>query len=195
MCIRDRSKAYELISEGKTLGVLLEYPFSENQISERTIDLTPMAFTSYPHSKPCLGFIGAGNYASSVLVPAFSGTGARLKSIASATGVSSVHVGRKNRIEQATTASDSLLVDEDINALIITTRHNSHAAWVKRGLKAGKHIFVEKPLALNRSELEELSQLYTALDKPPVLMVGFNRRYSPLIESLSQALKRKSQPV
>tara|TARA_A100000164_G_scaffold382160_1_gene439450 strand:+ start:20836 stop:22944 length:2109 start_codon:yes stop_codon:yes gene_type:complete len=191
----EASKAYELISEGKPLGVLLEYPCSENQISERTIDLTPPAFTSSAHSKACLGFIGAGNYASSVLVPAFSATSARLKSISSATGVSSVHVGRKNRIEQATTASDSLLVDEDINALIITTRHNSHAAWIKRGLEAGKHIFVEKPLALNRSELEELSQLYTALDKPPLLMVGFNRRYSPLIEPLAQALKCKSEPV
>ncbi len=191
----EASKAYELISEGNPLGVLLEYSCSEGQISERTIDLTLPALASSANSQPCLGFIGAGNYASSVLVPAFAATGARLKSIASATGVSSVHVGKKNRIEQATTASDSLLVDGDINALIITTRHDSHAAWIQRGLEAGKHIFVEKPLALNRSELEKLTKLYKALDKAPTLMVGFNRRYSPLIRPLAEALNRKSQPV
>ena len=127
-------------------------------------------------------------------MPAFAKTGARLKSIASATGVSGVHVGKKNGVESATTDSNSLLSDSDINALVVTTRHNSHAGWVSKCLEAGKHCFVEKPLALTRQELQGLSAKYTRLDSKPVLMVGFNRRYSSLVQLLKVAMDKRSQP-
>jgi len=188
------AEAYDLISSGNPLGVLLQYPAKPAGKIERTVILNE-PLPAVGASKACVGFIGAGGYASSVLVPAFAATGARLKSIASATGVSSVHVGKKNQIEEATTDTDSVLADEAINTLVITTRHNSHASWVRKGLEAGKHIFVEKPLTLTRQELDDLGTFYTAMDRAPLLMVGFNRRYSPLIQPIAQALARKSQPV
>jgi len=188
------AEAYDLISSGNPLGVLLQYPAKPAGKIERTVILNE-PLPAVGASKACVGFIGAGGYASSVLVPAFAATGARLKSIASATGVSSVHVGKKNQIEEATTDTDSVLADEAINTLVITTRHNSHASWVRKGLEAGKHIFVEKPLTLTRQELDDLGTFYTAMDRAPLLMVGFNRRYSPLIQPIVQALARKSQPV
>jgi len=188
------AEAYDLISSGNPLGVLLQYPAKPAEKIERTVTLNA-PLPAVTASQACVGFIGAGGYASSVLVPAFAATGARLKSIASATGVSSVHVGKKNQIEEATTDTDSVLADEAINTLVITTRHNSHAGWVRKGLEAGKHIFVEKPLTLTREELDDLGSFYTAMDRRPLLMVGFNRRYSPLIQPIAQALARKSQPV
>jgi predicted dehydrogenase len=188
------AEAYDLISSGNPLGVLLQYPAKPAKKIERTVTLNA-PLPAVRASQASVGFIGAGGYASSVLVPAFAETGARLKSIASATGVSSVHVGKKNQIEEATTDTDSVLADEAINTLVITTRHNSHASWVRKGLEAGKHIFVEKPLTLTRQELDDLGSFYTAMDRAPLLMVGFNRRYSPLIQPIVQALARKSQPV
>ena len=192
--LEQAAEAYDLISSGNPLGVLLQYPSKPAGKIERTVTLNA-PLPAVTASQACVGFIGAGGYASSVLVPAFAATGARLKSIASATGVSSVHVGKKNQIEEATTDTDSVLADEAINTLVITTRHNSHAGWVRKGLEAGKHIFVEKPLTLTRQELDDLGSFYTAMDRAPLLMVGFNRRYSPLIQPIAQALARKSQPV
>lgn len=192
--LEQAAEAYDLISSGNPLGVLLQYPSKPAGKIERTVTLNA-PLPAVTASQACVGFIGAGGYASSVLVPAFAATGARLKSIASATGVSSVHVGKKNQIEEATTDTDSVLADEAINTLVITTRHNSHAGWVRKGLEAGKNIFVEKPLTLTRQELDDLGSFYTAMDRAPLLMVGFNRRYSPLIQPIAQALARKSQPV
>ena len=145
-------------------------------------------------AKAVLGFIGAGNYASSVLVPAFARTKARLKSVSAATGLSSVHVASKFGIEEATTDSNELLLDPCINALVITTRHDSHAKWISEGLNHGKHIFVEKPMVLTRAELVELTGLYQNLTSKPILMVGFNRRYAPHVIRIKSLLASKRQP-
>ena len=191
--LEEAPKAYQVVSEGNPLGVMLTYgDDSSGETSARTISLSqPVASAG----APTLGFIGAGNYASSVLVPAFSETGARLKSIASSTGVSSVHVGRKQGVEEATTDADAMLEDQDINGLVISTRHNSHARWVNSALAAGKHVFVEKPLTLSREELNELVSHYQEFESPPIVMVGFNRRYAPHIQTLKAALTKKSQPA
>ena len=186
------AQAYEVVSSGNPLGVLLEYEVAS--ASSKAKQVVKLAASQSPASDAVIGFIGAGNYASSVLVPAFKSTGARLKSIASATGISSVHVGKKQGIEEATTDTKSLLNDQDINALVITTRHDSHAMWVKAALEKGKHIFVEKPLALTREELAEIIDLYSSMETKPLLMVGFNRRYSPHVQKLKALLASKPQP-
>ena len=191
--LEEASTAYQVVSDGNPLGVMLTYSGDQNQrASEQTIVLKQPTASA---SAPVLGFIGAGNYASSVLVPAFKATDARLKSIASGTGVSSVHVGRKQGVEQATTDSESLLADPDINGVVVSTRHNSHARWVKAALVAEKHVFVEKPLTLNREELDDLVAAYNSLERPPMIMVGFNRRYAPLIQAIKKALVVKAQPA
>ena len=192
----DACDAYELISSGNPLGVLLEYDVAEQEATQQVVELNPSANLPASGARPAsIGFIGAGNYASSVLVPAFAATGARLKSIASATGVSSVHVGKKNGIEEATTDTNGLISDPDVDALVISTRHNSHAKQVCAGLKESKHIFVEKPLVLTRDELSEVTEVYNGLEKKPLLMVGFNRRYAPHVIKIKQLLSSKSSPI
>jgi predicted dehydrogenase/threonine dehydrogenase-like Zn-dependent dehydrogenase len=187
------SEAYALISKGSPLGVLLTYEAPKQAAVERKV-LLSHRMQSEKLSRVCLGFVGAGGYASSVLAPAFAKSGAKLKSIASATGVSSVHLGKKFGFKEATTDAEALFGDDEINGLVVSTRHNSHANWVLKGLEANKHIFVEKPLAITQAELDEIAKCYNALEKKSVLMVGFNRRYSPLIQSLKSALRIKRQP-
>ena len=194
--LEQAAEAYQVVSDGNPLGVMLSYQQADSeQLQARTIALPSAIAAARVTGQPAvLGFIGAGNYASSVLVPAFKASGARLKSIASATGVSSVHVGKKQGIEQATTDSQALLDDAEVNGLVVSTRHNSHASWVRQALAKGKHVFVEKPLTLTRTELNELVADYNALAKPPIVMVGFNRRYAPHVQVIKAALKTKTQP-
>jgi predicted dehydrogenase len=110
--------------------------------------------------RAAVSFIGAGNYATGVLIPAFKAAGARLVSVASSGGVSGVHAGRKFGFLRTTTDTESLFADAESDALVITTRHDSHARLVLQGLAAGKAVFVEKPLCLT---LEELGRIETAL--------------------------------
>ena len=187
-------EAYDLISNGSPLGVLLKFTQDSDAPVSRTVNLVEQPRVPKT-STPSIAFIGAGNYASSVLAPAFAATPAILKAIASNTGVSGVHVGKKFGFEQATTESNGLLNDESIDALVISTRHDSHSDWVERCIVAGKHCFVEKPLAISRVQLASIKAAYEALAQKPALMTGFNRRYSPSIAALKAGLLRKAQPA
>ncbi len=134
-----------------------------------------------------LSFIGAGNYAGAVLIPAFKAAGAQLAQIASSGGASSVHQGRKFGFAEATTDSAALLADPRVDAVVVTTRHDSHADYVVRALGAGKHVFVEKPLALS---LDGLARVEAAANARPdrCVMVGFNRRFAPHVVKIKQLL-------
>ncbi|MBL8470194.1 MAG: bi-domain-containing oxidoreductase [Rhodocyclaceae bacterium] len=147
-------------------------------------------------SGPVLGVIGAGNFAGQVLVPAFRQTGARLKTIVSAGGVSAAHVGRKNGFESAGTDVDALLADWEINAVVIATRHDCHAAQVCAALRAGKHVFVEKPLALDRAQLAAVRTAYeqACASNPRILSVGFNRRFAPQVRQMKGLLNSVAEP-
>ena len=138
-----------------------------------------------------LGFVGSGNYATAVLIPAFKESGARLKSVASAQGVSGLHAARKFGIENASTDSDAVMVDAEVNAVVITTRHNSHARFVLQALAQGKHVFVEKPLCLTLTELAAIDEAYRAKREAgnvPLVMVGFNRRFAPQVRKMKELL-------
>ena len=138
-----------------------------------------------------LGFVGSGNYATAVLIPAFKAAGARLKTVASAQGVSGVHAARKFGIETATTDADAVMGDAEVNAVVITTRHDSHARFVLMALQQGKQVFVEKPLCLTLAELEAIEQAYGAkleAGQTPLVMVGFNRRFSPQVRKIKDLL-------
>ncbi len=131
--------------------------------------------------------IGAGNYAGAVLIPAFKAAGARLARIASAGGVSSVHLGRKFGFAEATTDTAALLADAQADAVVVSTRHDTHADYVVRALGVGKHVFVEKPLALRLDDVDRIEQAAAA--RPDrLLMVGFNRRFAPQVVKLKQLL-------
>ncbi len=190
--------AYETIRGNGALGVIISYGNGGDAADDASAVLARVtrlrAPTAPAPADAVLGFLGAGNYASAVLVPAFAKTPARLRSIASATGVSSVHVGTKHGIELATTDTEALLADDEINAVVIATRHDSHARLVRAALERGKHVFVEKPLAIAREELEDLVDFYGSLEDSPLLMVGFNRRYSPLVRKIRELLAGSTQP-
>lgn len=191
--LKDAADAYDVISNDNPLGIILEYKHSKNEKLERSVSLKNN--DSINKSDAIVGFIGAGNYASSVLVPAFANTNARLKSIASATGVSSVRVGNKNGIENATTDTLALINDPEINTVVITTRHDSHAKHVCDSLTQGKHVFVEKPLVLTNEELINIENLYQSLTIKPHLMVGFNRRYAPHIQKIKKLISKQTSPL
>jgi len=197
----DRAEeAYALVGgAAPSLGIVLEYPDDGAPAQARTVRTaarrdavaaaTPSAAVAgapTTRARPALGFIGAGNYATAVLVPAFAGTGARLHAVASAGGVSGVHVARKFAIESATTDTAALLADAAIDAVVVTTRHDSHARFVLAARAAGKHVFVEKPLCLSLAELEQIAAAYR--EPSPLLMVGFNRRFAPHVARMRELL-------
>lgn len=164
-----------------------------------------------PLGAPVVGFMGAGNYAGRVLIPAFKEAGASLRTVVSGGGVSAVHFGKKYGFEEASTDADGVLDDDRINTVVIATRHNSHARLVCKALRARKHVFVEKPLCLTLNELKEIESTYSHLPSPPsplvsslspltsppsplVLMVGFNRRFAPHIRKIKALIDSVKEP-
>lgn len=139
------------------------------------------------------GIIGAGNFTTGVLLPALKKTGLSLKAIASKGGLSAANAARKFGIHTATTDFRELLNDPAIDVVFITTRHQHHAAMVVAALNAGKHVFVEKPLAIELQELEEITAAYTQSGKQ--LFVGFNRRYAPLAIKMKELLRHTGAPL
>lgn len=194
--IDDAAKAYQVVGGSEpSLGIVLSYPQEFEQAEAvaqvRTVSLVspPMAGTSLPSGadgRLSLSVIGAGNYAGAVLVPAFKEAGAGLRRIASSGGVTSVHLGRKFGFEQATTDTAGLLADEGANAVVVATRHDTHANYVLQALAAGKHVFVEKPLALRHEDLDEIAAAAQAAQR--LVMVGFNRRFAPQVQKMQALL-------
>jgi predicted dehydrogenase/NADPH:quinone reductase-like Zn-dependent oxidoreductase len=126
-----------------------------------------------------IGLIGPGSFAVSVLAPALKAAGASLAAVAGGAGPSAEAMTRSASFERAATSVEALIADENIDAIVIATRHDSHANLVRAALDAGKHVFCEKPLALNQEQLEDV--LAAAERAERVLMVGFNRRFAPHI--------------
>jgi len=186
--------AYDaLLKDKSALGIVLEYPPAQlDQALSTRVSLDGKAPAACAPGEPSLGVIGAGNYASRMLIPAFGKAGAQLTTILTSGGVSGVHHGRKAGFKQATTDEADILADDRINTVIVATRHDTHAGFVVRALDAGKHVFVEKPMALNLDELTAIQAAYEgqlALGRAPAVMVGFNRRFAPLVQRLQQLLK------
>jgi predicted dehydrogenase/threonine dehydrogenase-like Zn-dependent dehydrogenase len=190
--IEQAAAAYELLSSpDPSLGILLQYPGTADP-QQRTIPL-PAAAGSFTkgHGKPLLGVIGAGNYASRILIPALANAGARFHTLAAPRGIGPVQVGRKFGFRQASTDVPALMADSSCNSVVIATRHDSHARLVQQALAAGKHVFVEKPLCLTSEELSAIESVYTG---EQLLMVGFNRRFAPLLLDLQRQLFRLQGP-
>lgn len=186
--------AYKLLDgEEFYLGIVLQYP-SEKSVSdllERRVTLRPALSTA---AKANIGFIGAGGYAAKVLMPAFQEAGANFVSVASQGGLSAAHAGNKFGFAETTTDIDAMFADERIDTVVIATRHDTHAALVCRALEAGKHVFVEKPLALTLGQLDEIEEMYSGMRVRPVLMVGFNRRFAPQVNKAKALLEGVGGP-
>jgi predicted dehydrogenase len=147
-----------------------------------------------------VGFLGAGQFATASLIPAIKKTsGIELRGVCTATGVSAHHVSKRYGFEYCTTDENDILSDPQIDTVVIATRHHLHARQVISSLKAGKHVFVEKPLCLNKAELEEVITAYQSAlstEHPaPVLMVGYNRRFAPMARRLKEFLAPVGEPL
>ena len=188
-------EAYDLLVSGEpSLGILLQYPDVNERVAARSITVNDVAARASKPSEPIVAVIGAGNYATRFLLPALQKSGCRLKTIASSGGTSAAEAARKFGSEQASTDVEAALNDVDVNTVVIATRHSSHADLASRALSAGKHVFVEKPLAIDTEQLDELQAAYVGSSS--ILMVGFNRRFAPLTvrakELLDQVVGPKS---
>ncbi|GAA4046810.1 bi-domain-containing oxidoreductase [Parerythrobacter jejuensis] len=198
--IENAADAYQLISDRKpALGVMLDYSSTPLNRGMKTVSVASAAESSLfdGPAAPKVAFIGAGNYANAVLAPAFAATRAQLGVIASAGGLSAYQVGKKSSFSASTTDLDSVFEDTSVDAIVISTRHDTHAQFVIRALNAGKSVFVEKPLCLHKSELDEIRAAYEAANKAgpgPVLSVGFNRRFAPHVRTAREALAKKQGP-
>jgi threonine dehydrogenase-like Zn-dependent dehydrogenase/predicted dehydrogenase len=198
----EAEEAYRLFdTQNKSLGILLEYSNSDiNLKSDRTLNLKkePEDFNGSNVNETSYSFIGAGNYASSVLIPAFKKNNAHLRVIASSSGLTSFHSGRKYGFDIITSDSDLVIKDPLTKAIIISTQHDSHANFIIKSLTENKHVFVEKPLCLNLHELADIEKAFNKTSKPGVigsiLMVGFNRRFAPQIRMIKQLLDSEKGP-
>jgi predicted dehydrogenase/threonine dehydrogenase-like Zn-dependent dehydrogenase len=192
--------AYELLAAGAEpyLGILLEYAAEEMRTPHaRTVKWDSDTARSTAGAQPGIAFIGAGNYAGRVLIPAFAASGARLRGIASGGGVTAAHYGRKFGFARATTDAESLITAEDVDAMVVATRHDSHARFVLRTLQAGKHVFVEKPLAITLAELDAIAAAWQASGPAggrAQVMVGFNRRFAPHVARMKALLAGVREP-
>jgi predicted dehydrogenase/threonine dehydrogenase-like Zn-dependent dehydrogenase len=189
------SDAYGLLTSGEpSLGILLEYPAvragSVQPAEGRTVLLAPDALAP---AKGGIAFLGAGNYAGRALMPAFRKAGVQLHTVVSAGGVSAAHYGRKFGFSKASTDASEALADVAVDTVVIATRHNAHARQVLAALRAGKHVFCEKPLCLALDELAEIDA--EASGRPSQrLMVGFNRRFAPQVVKMKILLGAVAEP-
>ena len=192
--IVDAENAYEMISGStseKYLGVVLNYSNENAQDIGPDKPTKPITLTQ-PH-KVNIGFIGVGNFASGVLLPNIASIKAYEKTaILSGSGISAKISAERFGFTQAVSNYDEILNNPAITAVFIANRHDQHGGMVLDALKKNKNIFVEKPLCLNRGELEQITKAYKK--SGVALMVGFNRRFAPFIEKIKQAIRLSGYP-
>jgi len=172
--LAESERAYQLITGAEPyLGVVLQYE-SGRELESR------IPFTTKNAAAPGgvrVGLIGAGGYAKAMLLPQFKSAGAEFRSVATASGVTARAVGEQHGFNCCVSRAEEVIDDAETNLIVIATRHDTHAQLARLGLLRGRHVFVEKPLALNE---EELSGVIDAAEQSPgQLMVGFNRRFAP----------------
>ena len=185
----EAAAAYDMIMAKSEpfIGILIEYDV-EKRLKTEKIRVSPEV-RSQKSEVVNIGFIGAGSYAQSHLIPNISKSkDVFLKGVMTATSISSRSVAERFGFEFCTTNEKDIIENDDINTVFIATRHDSHAHYVINALKAGKHVFTEKPLCLNEKELNEIAEIFNpepgTRNPEPILFVGYNRRFSPLIRKI-----------
>jgi len=178
---------------GPYIGIIINYPDEKNVQEERFKKLKQSVKTS---DKVSIGVIGAGLFGKALLIPKLAKIdNVRLNTLSTSSGANAYHTAKKYGFENCTTDYKTILKNEDINSVIILTPHSLHAKMVIESLQSGKNVFVEKPLCINEEELENVTQTYNALNNIPFLMVGYNRRFSPHSNKISEYLAKRKDPV
>ena len=186
--LNDYKKIYKDIGNSKSIASIIEYTPSSEQ--KNTIKLFNKSFEG---SKGVIGIIGSGNYTSSTILPKLKKCNGDIKYIASSSGLSSTILANKYNITHSTTDYHEILKDEEVDIVIIATQHNMHAQMVIESISAGKSVFVEKPLALNQIELDEIIKINSQQEVN--VSVGFNRRFAPLAKKIKKALGESKIPI
>jgi predicted dehydrogenase/threonine dehydrogenase-like Zn-dependent dehydrogenase len=188
--ISDAIKAYDIVL-GKTIepniGILLKYP--RNSIKVKSL----FNIRNTPMNSINTGFIGAGSFAQSYLIPNAKASGASLAGVVTTRGITSKNVADKFTFNYCSTDPNDILIDKNINTVFIATPHSSHSDLVIKALEAGKNVFVEKPLAINLSQLKSVIAAKNKYFQP--LVVGFNRRFAPVSEAIKKEFRNVSDPL
>ncbi|MDX2369611.1 MAG: bi-domain-containing oxidoreductase [Colwellia sp.] len=191
--IDDAINAYKCLDDRSSLGILLNYSTNaEELLTKKLVSIRDAE--NYNAQDAVCGFIGGGNYASRVLIPAFKDAGAKLDTLLTSGGVSAVHHGKKNDFANASTDLSQLLDNKAVNTVVIATQHNLHAEQVIQAINSGKNVFVEKPLALTHDELDAIESAYNEQDGKCRVMVGYNRRFAPHVIKMKALLANVSEP-
>ena len=199
--VDDGLRAYEIIT-GKTsepyLGVLIQYSEpSAEVLRQRRIELHPAARLA-SGGKAVLGFIGAGNFTQSMLLPPIMKLAPRMRGLATGKPVNAKNIAKKYNFEFCATDAGEVIHDQDVNLVFVTSRHDSHARYVAQALRAGKSVFVEKPPALNNEELDSIIVGYAEAVRAgnsPLLMVGYNRRFSEPVRAIQKLFATRTEPL
>ncbi len=181
--LKDYNQIYGDIGKSKSIASLLKY---DGNISASDNTVKVLSSSNFSGGKGQIGIIGAGNFTKSTVLPTLKKLNAKVKYIASANGLSGTTTAKKYGIEHSTTNYQDILQDNEVDGVLITTRHNLHAKQVIESLSAGKHVFVEKPIALTHEELDQIIETHEKTNV--TLTVGFNRRFSPFIQDAKKQL-------
>jgi predicted dehydrogenase len=196
--IDEAVRGYDLISgriEEPFLGIVITYP-SQASLARRIPFASDQTLDSGNSNSVCVGVIGAGKFATSTLLPAMrSADGIRMVGICAAGGSSARSAGARFGFRFCASDEAELLQDPDINTIVICTRHSTHAKFAADALKAGKHVFCEKPLALDEEQLASVFEAHDSQLPKRLLTVGYNRRYAPLAVKLKGFLSNITEPV
>jgi len=187
--ISEAEKAYDIVL-GKVqephIGILLSYPDGGKK------ETTLVKIKSDSIANINVGFIGAGSFAQSYLIPYAKREGASLDTVVTSKGITAKNVAEKFAFNNASSEAQDVITNPDINTVFIATPHNLHASYTMDALKAGKNVFVEKPLAMNYEELEQVKKVY--FEGNGKLMVGFNRRFSPVAAKIKAEFSNNGEP-
>src|SRR5581483_3350726 len=200
--VDEAPKAYRALADGEgdlPLGVVIRYPEDMRDLPEPA-DATRIVVRGHrraPAGPVRYALVGAGAFGTAMLVPQMQKRRDRffLKAVVSRNAVQGGNFARANQVEVLATDIEDVLRDPSIDLVVISTRHHEHADQVVRALQAGKHVFVEKPLAISWEELDRVAAAYRALETPPLLMVGFNRRFSPALAAVRAAIASRRAPL
>ena len=191
--LQDYLSIYDNIGQSSSIASILKY----NQNQTKIDTLVKICDRPFEVGKAVIGIIGAGNFTKMTMLPVLQKISADIKMIASSGGVTGTSLAKKYSISYSTSDYHQIIDDSDIDIVMITTRHNSHAKLIIESLSRGKHVFVEKPVALNHSELETIFESLQTKNKNInlSLMVGYNRRFSPHIQAIKQILGATPDPI
>ncbi len=196
VAIEEGARAYAIIiGDQPYLGVLLTYEEQDLPDERRILNTAAPSVRVRPDEILALGVLGAGNYALSTFLPVVKRIGGIAPvGIASASGVSAHYAARRFGFGFAASKAETLLDDPVINMIAILTRHHLHSQQIQAAIQAGKHVYCEKPLAINTAELKQIEQMLQG-ENQPLLTVGFNRRFAPLAQHLKAFVDTRHEPL